>query len=210
VDQLSQAYVKVHPLYIRTGLLWEDTELSWLKRFLEATVRAEVAPLSVVELSMADVYGSHWGIHGENIPDGQSPDEAVYLPGRNIILLSKAAVFCSMNQIETLAIGVLKGNPFPDGSLSFLKRFGEVLSVGLDFPFEVIAPFSKLSKEAVLERGKKLPLDLTFSCIAPVEGNHCGECNKCAERMKAFAYLNQVDQTEYVSKSGRKSKWVRK
>ena len=115
-----------------------------------------------------------------------------------------------MNQIETLAIGVLKGNPFPDGSVSFLKRFGEILSAGLDFPLEVIAPFSSLSKEAVLERGKKLPLDLTFSCIAPVEAHHCGECNKCAERMKVFAYLDQVDQTEYASKSGRKSKWVRK
>ncbi|HEX9757699.1 MAG TPA: 7-cyano-7-deazaguanine synthase [Nitrospiria bacterium] len=205
VEQLRKAYAKVHPLYIRTGLLWEDTELSWLRRFLEATAQAAVAPLSVLDLPMADVYGSHWGINGQNIPDGQSPDESVYLPGRNIILLSKAAVFCSMNHIGTMAIGVLKGNPFPDGSLPFLKRFGEILSTGLNFSLEVIAPFSTLSKEGVLERGGDLPLHLTFSCISPVDGYHCGDCNKCAERIKGFAYLNQVDQTEYGSKSGRKS-----
>ena len=30
--------------------------------------------------------------------------------------------------------------------------------------------------------GRGLPLELTFSCIAPVAGQHCGRCNKCAER----------------------------
>ena len=34
--------------------------------------------------------------------------------------------------------------------------------------------------------GRGLPLELTFSCISPLRGLHCGHCNKCAERQAAF------------------------
>jgi 7-cyano-7-deazaguanine synthase len=116
VDQLSRDYSRVYPLYIRTGLLWEETELYWLRRFLRRIAKSSIVPLSVLDLPMGDTCGSHWGFNGENIPDGVSPDESVYLPGRNILLLSKAAVFCMQNGIEIIAIGILKGNPFPDSS----------------------------------------------------------------------------------------------
>lgn len=205
LDELSSTSSKISPLYIRIGLIWEDTELLWLKRYLKKSNNPVFAPLTVLSLLMADVYGLHWGINGENTPDAQTSDEAVYLPGRNIILLSKASIFCRLNRIETIAIGVLKRNPFPDGSLSFLQKFGEILSTGLDGPLSVEAPFSGFSKEEVFRKGAHLPLELTFSCIAPVDGNHCGVCNKCAERMKVFASLNKKDQTVYASKLTGKS-----
>jgi len=200
LDELSRTFSKISPLYIRTGLIWEDTELNWLKRYLKKISNPVFTPLTVLSLPMADVYGLHWGINGENTPDAQTSDEAVYLPGRNIILLSKASVFCRLNHIETIAMGVLKRNPFPDGSLSFLQKFGEILSMGLDGSLSVKAPFTAFSKEEILRRGAHLPLELTFSCIAPVDRNHCGNCNKCAERMKVFASLNQKDQTVYASR----------
>lgn len=205
LDELSRSFSKISPLYIRIGLVWENTELNWLKRYLKKIENPVFSPLTVLSLRMEDVYGLHWGINGKNTPDAQTSDEAVYLPGRNIILLSKASIFCRLNHIETIAIGVLKRNPFPDGSLSFLQKFGEILSMGLDGPLSVKAPFAGFSKEEILRRGIHLPLELTFSCIAPVNGNHCGVCNKCAERMKVFASLNQKDQTVYVSKLTGKS-----
>ena len=165
LDELSHTFSRIFPLYIRTGLQWEDTELYWLNLFLEKINSPVFAPLTVLSSPMADVYGVHWGINGENTPDAQTSDEAVYLPGRNIILLSKASVFCSQKQIETVALGVLKRNPFPDGSSSFLKKFGEILSMGLNKSFNVEAPFSECSKEEILKRGAHLPLELTISCI---------------------------------------------
>ncbi len=50
----------------------------------------------------------------------------------------------------------------------------------------LIRPFDRLHKNDVVLRGKHLPLHLTFSCIAPVDGLHCGECNKCAEHRWGF------------------------
>jgi 7-cyano-7-deazaguanine synthase len=49
----------------------------------------------------------------------------------------------------------------------------------------------------VIRRARELPLEHTFSCIAPIEGRHCGRCNKCAERRRAFAAAGVDDPTEY-------------
>ena len=199
VDQLSRDYSSVYPLYIRTGFLWEETELYWLRRFLRRIAKSSIVPLSVLDLPMGDTCGSHWGFNGENIPDSASPDESVHLPGRNILLLSKAAVFCMQNGIEIIAIGILKGNPFPDSSSLFFQKLAQVLSMGLGSSIQVVAPFANLSKDEVIQQGEGLPLELTFSCLAPVGRNHCGDCNKCAERRKAFALLNKQDQTRYAT-----------
>ena len=52
-------------------------------------------------------------------------------------------------------------------------------------------------KVQVVARGKKWPLELTLSCLAPRDMQHCGRCNKCAERRKAFAGAGLPDKTVY-------------
>src|SRR3954454_9168712 len=74
----------VQPLYIRCGLSWESVELDYLQRYLAALA---APPLVVLEMPVADVYGPHWSITGVNVPGADSPDEAVFLPGRNVLLL---------------------------------------------------------------------------------------------------------------------------
>ena len=62
---------------------------------------------------------------------------------------------------------------------------------------QIRLPFAGLSKREVMLRGRGLPLDLTFSCIRPVNGIHCCRCNKCAERRHAFADAGMPDPTRY-------------
>jgi 7-cyano-7-deazaguanine synthase in queuosine biosynthesis len=45
--------------------------------------------------------------------------------------------------------------------------------------------------------GKGLALELTFSCINPKGYEHCGDCNKCTERKKAFFAAGVFDKTRY-------------
>jgi 7-cyano-7-deazaguanine synthase len=47
--------------------------------------------------------------------------------------------------------------------------------------------------------GDGLPLELTFSCLRPVGGLHCGRCNKCAERRRGFAEAGLPDPTQYAN-----------
>jgi 7-cyano-7-deazaguanine synthase len=49
--------------------------------------------------------------------------------------------------------------------------------------------------------GRDLPLELTFSCIAPAGELHCGRCNKCAERRAAFREADREDRTSYADQS---------
>jgi 7-cyano-7-deazaguanine synthase len=197
---LSHRYRKIYPVFIRQDLAWETAELWSLRRYLRAA-RIRHEPLTVLHLPADDLYGSHWSTTGRCVPDAKTPDEAVYLPGRNLMLLSKAAVFCALDRIDTIAIGSLGHNPFPDATPRFFREFATAASGALDFHIKVIAPFRSLTKEQVVRRGLrlKLPLHLSFSCIAPKDGRHCGHCNKCAERQSAFRDVDMEDLTRYAA-----------
>jgi len=198
VDEAAQGRV-VWPVYIRFGLAWEDVEEAHLRRFLGAVSdQPLIRALTVFELPIADVYGPHWSVSGTDVPDEATPDEAVYLPGRNVLLLAKTAVWCALYGVGTIALGTLRGNPFADSSPAFFSAFAALAATALGHPLEVITPFAKMSKAEVLERGRDLPLEHTFSCVAPVDGAHCQTCNKCGERRKAFSASGIEDRTAYA------------
>src|SRR5262245_31493475 len=127
VVELSRQCTDVWPLYIRSGLIWEQTELKYLQGYLHAVARSELRPLEILELPVRDVYGDHWATTGRSVPDALSADEAVFLPGRNVFLISKAAVWCVLHGLSALALGSLKANPFGDSSPEFDKLFGQLI-----------------------------------------------------------------------------------
>jgi len=150
VHAMAQRFALVFPLYVRAGLRWEPVEEYWLKRFLKATAsrngNGAIQPLTVARLPVADVYGRHWSLTGRGVPGAGSADRAVYLPGRNLLLLSKAAVFCALRDVPAVALGPLKGNPFPDATADFFRGFARLASRALESPLRVLTPFAHLSK----------------------------------------------------------------
>jgi 7-cyano-7-deazaguanine synthase len=187
----------VYPIFVRFGLDWEAEELSYLKRYLEAIECPALGSLVVLDQPVADVYGLHWSVTGEGVPDALTPDEAVYLPGRNVMLLAKPMLWCHRKGVPTVALGSLATNPFPDATPSFIAAMEEVMTAALGSRVEVRLPFGGMHKPDVMRLGRDLPLELTFSCIRPVNGRHCGWCNKCAERRHGFAEAGMSDPTEY-------------
>jgi 7-cyano-7-deazaguanine synthase len=77
--------------------------------------------------SMEDVYGEHWSVTGRNVPDDLSDWNEVYLPGRNLVLLAKAAVFCTVRNRGAIALAPLKTNLFSDTSASFFSGMGKMM-----------------------------------------------------------------------------------
>ena len=96
-----------------------------------------------------------------------------------------------------VALAPLESNPFPDATPAFFTAYQEVVNQAVGGSVRVLRPYLGLHKTDVMRRGRGLPLGLTFSCIRPVEGRHCGRCNKCAERRRAFADAAVPDPTEY-------------
>jgi 7-cyano-7-deazaguanine synthase len=151
----------------------------------------------VLDQPVSDLYGAHWSVTGRDVPGDDTPDEAVYLPGRNLLLLAKSSVWCALNGVGTIALGTLAANPFPDADEAFFAAYSSLAGRSLGCSLEVVTPFAGLAKQDVLGVGRPFALDLTFSCISPRSGRHCGRCNKCAERRLAFRGLGIVDTTDY-------------
>lgn len=202
---------QVHPVYVSVGLAWEAAELAMLDRLLAAPVFAgRVAPLARLDVTMRDIYApTHWAIEGRP-PAYDTPDEDVYLAGRNLVLLAKAGVFCAGRRLTRVALGPLAGNPFPDATPEFFATMGRALSLGLGAPLEVSTPFADMHKPDVIALGLSLgvPLAHTLSCMQPVSAGggaprHCGLCSKCRERRDAFADASVADPTDYANPSPR-------
>lgn len=197
----AQAH-RVHPVYVSSGLAWEQGEIDVIRAVLAMPVfSGRVAPLVRLEFNLRDVYpAAHWAIRGTP-PTYDTPDEDVYLVGRNVALLSKTAVYAATKKIPRIAVGPLAGNPFPDATPAFFAAMGRALSLGLAFDIEIAAPFTSLHKADVVSLGRKLdvPLELTLSCMNPAGTLHCGECSKCRERHDAFLEAGISDPTRYAA-----------
>lgn len=196
----ARAFV-VQPVYISVGFAWEAAERAALARLFEQRVYGDgVRPPIALSFDMRDVYPpAHWAVRGQP-PAYDTPDEDVYLDGRNIVLLAKAAVFAARAGIGRVALGPLAGNPFPDATPRFFASMAETLSFGLGRPIEIAAPLATMHKADVIKRGVELgvPLELTLSCMNPrPDGRHCGACSKCRERRDGFREAGVEDPTTY-------------
>jgi 7-cyano-7-deazaguanine synthase len=204
---------EVQPLYVSAGLAWERAEQAIVSRFLaSASLNGRVRPLVSLMVDMRDVYATtHWAMQGRP-PAYDTPDEDVYLPGRNVVLLGKAAVYCAVSKIDRLLLGTLAHNPFPDATPVFRTAMARALSLGLAHDLEIDAPYASTSKAEVIRRGAALgvPFELTLSCMNPQSvpqsaisnqppAMHCGACSKCRERHDAFAEAGLDDPTAYAT-----------
>ena len=190
----------VQPIYVQAGLAWEREEQAMAARLLASGAYGpRVLPMVSLTVDMRDVYPpGHWAVRGEP-PAYDTPDEDVYIEGRNVVLLSKSAVFMARARIARVLIGPLAGNPFPDASPSFFDTMARALSIGLAAPIQIDAPFAAMTKADVIGRGRELgvPLELTLSCMQPRDGRHCGRCSKCRERQDGFREAGGIDPTTY-------------
>jgi len=207
---------EVQPIYVSAGLAWEQAERDAVARLLASgRVGSRVLPLVSLSVDMRDVYpATHWSIEGRP-PAYHTPDEDVYLPGRNIILLAKAGVYCAAARLERLVLGTLAHNPFPDATPEFRSVMAHALSLGLAHTLRIDAPYAGVSKAEVVRRGASLgvPLELTLSCMNPTgtglrapsgdlsPTHHCGACSKCRERHDAFLEAGLTDTTDYADEA---------
>lgn len=205
---------RVLPVYVSVGLAWEEAEVAMVERLLESPAYAgKVEPLARVSFTMRDVYApSHWAIRGVP-PAYDTPDEDVYLAGRNLVLLTKAGVIAAKSKAHRIALGPLAGNPFPDARPEFFSAMAHAMSLGLDHAIEIATPFLEWRKEDVIKCGRELgvPFELTLSCMNPISpvspgspaAQHCGLCSKCRERRDAFAAAGVSDPSTYANKPPR-------
>ena len=204
---------EVQPIYVSVGLAWESAERDALTALLSTPPFVSARPPAWLAVDMTDVHpDSHWAMAGRP-PGYHTPDEDVYLPGRNIVLLTKAAIYSSLHGIGRIVLGTLDHNPFPDATPAFRASMADALSRGLGQPFTIEAPYAQVEKMEVIRRGAALgvSLEMTLSCMSrarpsavnvrPFVARHCGICSKCRERHLAFVAAGIADPTVYDDRS---------
>jgi 7-cyano-7-deazaguanine synthase len=110
-------------------------------------------------------------------------------------------LWCHLHDVPGVALAVLADNPFPDATPEFFSAYAAAVNQAVNGKVQVHRPFAGMKKVDVLRRGRELPLELTFSCLQPRGEIHCGRCNKCAERRRAFLDAGIPDPTQYASES---------
>jgi 7-cyano-7-deazaguanine synthase len=198
--ELARKGRHVFPIYIRAGLRWERVEIAALRKFTAALERDNLEPVGVLDFPTVDITRDHWSVTGE-VPSYRASLESNYIPGRNLSLLTKAAMFCARNRIGEIAMAPLESNPFPDARPEFFRAFERAVKLGMELPLRVVTPFEGREKSDVIKKGRALPLELTLSCANPRGSFHCGACTKCAERVEGFRAAGVPDPTRYARAS---------
>ena len=89
-----------YPIYVEAGMVWESGEKASLERFIAALDSPDIRPVTYLSVQVAPLLSGHWSVTGQGIPDADAPDEEMYIPGRNILLIGLAAVWCSTHDVN--------------------------------------------------------------------------------------------------------------
>lgn len=133
------------------------------------------------------------------------PRPKTYVPNRNMILMSIAAAFAETRDVDTVITGLQSTDEYNyhDTTARWIGKVNDLLAENRILKIRLIAPFSSLSKYEELKILRELDgnVDLTLftlTCYNPdVEGNSCGVCPSCSERIANFAKLGMKDPVPY-------------
>lgn len=195
LDSTTLAYwlldkgVSFVPLFINYGQHCAGTEYETLMSVMPPATRDRVCTVN-----MADVYRgtSSRLIDEPDLWKDNMEGDPLYLPYRNLLLLSVGAAFAQSRGYDALYAAFINSNHAKeiDCSAQFFARLGGMLA---DYgTVRVEMPFRDLSKAEVAKIGVALnvPIAATFSCQAASK-IPCGACPNCVDRLNALKQLEQ-------------------
>lgn len=129
-------------------------------------------------------------------PERELPN--TFVPGRNLIFLTYAAIYAYTIDAHHLVTGVSEADysGYPDCRNNFARAANVAISLALDTELEVHTPLMWLDKSEVWKLSDELGvLDLvrekTLTCYNGIPADGCGECPACKLRRAGLQkYLN--------------------
>lgn len=133
--------------------------------------------------------------------DGGLP--STFVPGRNHVFLSTAAIYAYQLGIANLVAGVCQTDysGYPDCRDEFVKSLEKTLGLAMDYEFKIHTPLMFLTKKETVELMEKLGrTDLLKETNTCYEGGRkaCGKCPACELRLKGFKEADVIDPLEYI------------
>jgi 7-cyano-7-deazaguanine synthase len=173
----------------KLGIKHTVMDLSWLGKLGKSALTVHENEVPQLELDKLD--------------DKEICDETariVWVPGRNVVFTAIATAFAEAEDAEKIIVGwdLEEAVTFPDNSREFLEAFNKTLEIGTLEGVQIEAPVIDLNKNEIVELGEKVdaPMEMSYSCYMGEE-KHCGACESCMRRKRAFEMSGVVDKTEY-------------
>lgn len=144
----------------------------------------------------------------EDISVAQETAKSVWVPARNVVLISVAASLLDALGGGDIIVGfnAEEGATFPDNTPEFVERMNEMLKYGTMAKVKVVAPLIELDKKGIARLLKELDAKYEYSssCYMPKgftdDGKpiHCGECESCVRRHRGLIEAIGEDRTVYA------------
>lgn len=133
------------------------------------------------------------------------PRPKTYVPNRNMILMSVAAAFAEVESVDRIVMGLQIHDEYGyhDTTARFVEKINSVLNENRIIKIKVVAPFADLSKYDEIKVLQQLDgnvdiLKNTLTCYNPYSnGDSCGICPSCSERIANFAKAGIIDPIKY-------------
>ncbi|KTC55312.1 7-cyano-7-deazaguanine synthase [Pseudomonas fluorescens ABAC62] len=118
---------------------------------------------------------------------------STFVPGRNILFLTLAAIYAYQVKAETVITGVCETDfsGYPDCRDEFVKALNHALKLGMEYDVRLDTPLMWLNKAetwALADYHQQLDLvrAQTLTCYNGVIGSGCGECDACNLRARGL------------------------
>lgn len=172
------------PLFINYGQHFANTEE---ERFLKVLPKEFIKNYKKIDVSDVFINSNSIMVKKIDLTKTSAVDDDVFLPYRNMFLLSSAIAFASSINIQNVYSAFINSNhakeidatsSFLDYVTNYFKSIGNV---------SLYMPLREYTKADVLKLGISLnaPVDRTFSCQVYAD-THCGACANCVDRQNAF------------------------
>ncbi|MDH7556762.1 MAG: 7-cyano-7-deazaguanine synthase QueC [Candidatus Methanosuratincola sp.] len=171
-------------------------------RSAEAVSRRLGLPWRLVDLSgLSDLYMGATSLVDRGIEITREFSRPIIVPFRNAVLLSAAVAYADSIGARLVLYGAHASDAenYPDCRREFVEAMERAARLGTGSEISIEAPLLSLKKSEVVRLGARLgvPFELTWSCYRDGEV-HCGSCESCENRRRAFIEAGVKDPTEYL------------
>lgn len=188
-QSLEQELIHARKVCEKLGMKHEVIDLPWLNKISNSSLTSdeEIPSISDDDLDNYDV--------------AIETAKSVWVPARNTVFCSIALAFAESIKAEIIIVGwdYEEAVTFPDNSKEYLEAFNETIRYGSFDDIEIKAPLINMSKKEIVEKGYEVnaPMELSYSCYTGDEA-HCGCCESCKRRKRAFIEAGLDDPTSYL------------
>lgn len=202
---------QIHALTFNYGQKSAEMEIKSAK----AVCKELGAEHTIIELPWLAELGNSALTSNESIPEPEDSElddiesalktaKSVWVPGRNVVFTAIANSFAEAENASIIIVGwdLEEAVTFPDNSKEFLEAFNTVLEVGSFDEITIEAPLIGMNKNEIVEYGDSIgaPMELSYSCYKGLN-YHCGVCESCMRRKRAFKNAGIEDKTVYSEDS---------